>query len=214
MSGSERKAMSPRRSQARREERREERRGALVDAAIAQLRERGLSEASVDDIVRTAGVAKGTFYLYFDTKDDALNAVAERLVEGVGRLVEATLAAADRSPLERVLALGQAVSQVGREPYERELIEVFHRPENRAVHDRVGEQVMARIAPLLAAVIAEGIAAGQFVPQDSRRAAFYVLACFATLHEAISDVSELPAAMDELDAFILRALGTDPSPGR
>ena len=123
-----------------------------------------------------------------------MNAVAERLVEGVGGLVEETLAAADRSPLERVLALGQTVSQVGREPYERELIDVFHRPENRAVHDRVGEQVMARIAPLLAAVIAEGIAAGQFVPQDPKRAAYYVLACFATLHEAIDNASEVPLA--------------------
>ncbi len=184
-------------------------RSALVDATVSLLRERGLSEASVDDIVRTAGVAKGTFYLYFDSKDDAVNAVAERLVEGVGTLVEETLAAPDRSPVERVLSLGEAVSQVGREPYERELVEAFHRPENRAVHDRVGEHAFARIAPALSAVIAEGIGAGQFVPQDADRAARYVLACFGALHEVIADPAQVPMAMVELNAFVLRALGAE-----
>jgi AcrR family transcriptional regulator len=165
----------------------------------------------VDDIVRTAGVAKGTFYLYFDSKDAVVNAVAERLVEDVGRTVQAALADEGRSPVERVLALGSAVTEVGREPYERELIEVFHRPENRAVHDRVGEHAFARMAPLLARVVAEGIAAGQFMPQDPDRAARYVLACFEALHEVIDDPAQVPDAMEELNAFVLRALGADGS---
>jgi AcrR family transcriptional regulator len=194
--------------------RREQTRRALVDATIALLRERGLSEASVDDIVRAAGVAKGTFYLYFSSRDDVVNAVAERLVEEVGRIVEGALAEEGRSPVERVLALGGAVSQVGREPYERELIEVFHRPENRAVHDRVGEHVLARIAPPLAGVIAEGIAAGRFVAQDPDRAARYVLACFEVLHDVIHDPAEVPAAMEQLNDFVLRALGADGAHGR
>jgi AcrR family transcriptional regulator len=179
----------------------------LVEATVSLLRDRGLSRASVDDIVGAAGVAKGTFYLYFDSKDAVISAVAQRLVEGVGIAVEQTLAEAARSPVERVLALGAAVSQVGREPYERELIEVFHRPENRAVHDRVGEHAFARIAPALSAVIAEGIAVGQFVPQDPDRAARYVLASFGALHDVIRDAVEVPAAMEELNAFVLRALG-------
>ncbi len=183
----------------------------LVDAAVSLLRDRGLSETSVEDIVRAAGVAKGTFYLYFDSKDGVINAVAERLVEDVGHIVEEALAERGRSPVERVLALGGAVSQVGREPYERELIEVFHRPENRAVHDRVGEQVFARIAPPLARVITEGIATGQFVAQDPDRAARYVLACFDVLHEVIAEPAQIPGAMSELNAFVLRALGVEGS---
>jgi AcrR family transcriptional regulator len=190
---------------------RERTRQALVDAAIVQLRERGLSAASVDDIVRTAGVAKGTFYLYFDTKDDVVNAVAERIVQGVGELVEVALVDRSRSPVERVLALGQALSQVGRQPYEQELIEVFHRPENRAVHDRVGERAVDRIAPALESVIREGINSGVFIAQEPARVVRYVLACFGTLHDVIRDPAEAPAALEELDAFILRALGADRS---
>ena len=50
---------------------------------------KGVSATSVDDIVSAAGVAKGTFYLYFATKDDVVNAVASSLVESVAQRIEA-----------------------------------------------------------------------------------------------------------------------------
>ena len=55
----------------------------LVDAALAVFATRGVATTSVDHIVEAADVAKGTFYLYFRTKDDAVNAVAERIVTQV-----------------------------------------------------------------------------------------------------------------------------------
>ena len=56
---------------------------ALLEAAVAVFSAKGVSAASVDDIVRAAGVAKGTFYLYFATKDDAVE--RRRRVDGRGR---------------------------------------------------------------------------------------------------------------------------------
>src|SRR3954465_3637975 len=47
---------------------RDERRAQLVAAAREVFGERGYHTATVDDITRAAGVAKGTFYLYFDEK--------------------------------------------------------------------------------------------------------------------------------------------------
>ena len=60
-----------RRSQARRESRRD----ALVDAAFEVFLEKGVASTAVDDIVEKAGVAKGTFYLYFESKEEVFNAV-------------------------------------------------------------------------------------------------------------------------------------------
>ena len=189
--------------------RREVRRQELVDAAVAVFSAKGVSAASVDDIVRAAGVAKGTFYLYFTTKDDAVNAVAAAMVEGVAARVEAAATDPSRSPVERLLAFGAGVREVGDEPYERELVEVFHRPENRLLHDRMGEQALVRLAPVIAAIIADGIEAGQFRPQDPRAAATYVMACFGSLHEVVSDPADVPEAIHELNAFVLRGLGYD-----
>ena len=79
--------------------RREVRRQELIDAAVAVFSAKGVAAASVDDIVRAAGVAKGTFYLYFATKDDAVNAVAASMVERVADRIEAV--ATDPTPVAR-----------------------------------------------------------------------------------------------------------------
>jgi AcrR family transcriptional regulator len=190
-----------------RSSRREVRRQELMEAAAAVFSAKGVTAASVDDIVRSAGVAKGTFYLYFATKDDAVNAVAGAMVEGVAERVQAVATDPTRSPVERLLAFGAGISAVGEEPYERELIEVFHRPENRVLHDRIGDQALVRLAPVVAAIIADGIGAGQFRQQDPDHAAAYIMACFGSLHEVLTAIEDVPDAIDELNQFVLRGLG-------
>ena len=44
----------------------------LLDAADALVKEKGFDAVSVDDIVAACGVAKGTFYHYFESKADLL----------------------------------------------------------------------------------------------------------------------------------------------
>src|SRR5512143_3862673 len=114
----------------RSQERRATREHALVDAAVDVFRMRGVERATVDDIVAAAGVAKGTFYLYFRTKDDVVNAVAERIVAGVADRVEAAIEPVGGSPTDLIRALGASMLEVGDEPYERELVELIHRPGN------------------------------------------------------------------------------------
>ena len=52
---------------------------ALADAGAAQFRARGYRSTSVDDIVESASVARGTFYKYFSDKQDLLAAVAAEI---------------------------------------------------------------------------------------------------------------------------------------
>ncbi|MFV0316806.1 MAG: TetR/AcrR family transcriptional regulator [Microthrixaceae bacterium] len=65
-------------------------RAALLRAGAEVLPQRGYHEARVDDIVEVAGVSHGTFYRYFDSKDDFFRVLAQdasaRLVEMVERL--------------------------------------------------------------------------------------------------------------------------------
>lgn len=70
-----------------------DKRTALLDAAEAVLVEHGLVGATVDQITARAGVAKGTFYLYFRSKDEVVRALQERLWDG---MVAASLEAAER----------------------------------------------------------------------------------------------------------------------
>ena len=52
----------------------------ILQAAIEVISEKGLDQTSIADIVKRAGVAQGTFYLYFPSKKDLIPAIAEDLL--------------------------------------------------------------------------------------------------------------------------------------
>ena len=58
-------------------------RGQLVEVALALFAERGVEATSVDEITAAAAVAKGTFYVHFQRKQDVLLERAAQLVDGV-----------------------------------------------------------------------------------------------------------------------------------
>ena len=68
-----------------RAEKREHLRGQLLDAAEELFRERGFDETRIDEIVKRARVSRQTFFNYFRTKEQVLNAAGMRwLTRGIG----------------------------------------------------------------------------------------------------------------------------------
>src|ERR1700685_4192175 len=53
----------------------EDKRNAILDAATRLFAERGLTAAPTSEISKLAGVAEGTLFTYFKTKDDLVNAL-------------------------------------------------------------------------------------------------------------------------------------------
>ncbi|WP_417767732.1 TetR/AcrR family transcriptional regulator [Stappia sp.] len=77
-------------------------RRAILEAAERVIGRQGFNEASIGSITREAGVAQGTFYIYFASKDE----VFSELVAEMGRMLrhaisEATSGYADRLAAER-----------------------------------------------------------------------------------------------------------------
>jgi AcrR family transcriptional regulator len=56
-------------------------RAKLLDAALPALTAKGIHATRVDDVVRSAGVSHGTFYLYFANKEELFFALAERTAD-------------------------------------------------------------------------------------------------------------------------------------
>lgn len=76
----------------------EERQSQLLDAAIKVFGSRGYHQAQISDIIEEAGVARGTFYLYFKSKREIFDAVISRLFEVVNEKVQ-------RLPREAVIEI-------------------------------------------------------------------------------------------------------------
>ena len=66
--------------------------GAIVDAALALVAERGFAATSVDDIAAAAGVAKGSIFYNFGSKAGLFDSI---ISQGVSRLTAALRAASE-----------------------------------------------------------------------------------------------------------------------
>lgn len=85
----------PGRPGGRRDTNRKERTKALTDAALALFLERGIEAVTIEDITDGAGVAKGSFYRYFDDKTALVEALFAPLSEAVRKSFDDSLAAID-----------------------------------------------------------------------------------------------------------------------
>ncbi len=65
------------------------RRRDLMDAGERTFVQKGFASTTIEDITHKAGVAKGTFYLYFDSKEALLTALRDRFIEGCRGRIEA-----------------------------------------------------------------------------------------------------------------------------
>jgi AcrR family transcriptional regulator len=89
---------------ARREEHEELRRAQILEAALAVFSREGFHATRVEAIAREAGLAKGTIYLYFPTKDALLSAAVERF-SLLPALTDLTDQLADEPPERAIPAL-------------------------------------------------------------------------------------------------------------
>jgi AcrR family transcriptional regulator len=66
---------------------REERRQELLARARDVFAKQGFHDATVDDIVKAAGVARGTFYLYFEDKRAIFEELVDRVITRLGMAI-------------------------------------------------------------------------------------------------------------------------------
>ncbi|MBI4497320.1 MAG: TetR/AcrR family transcriptional regulator [Chloroflexi bacterium] len=66
----------------------EQRRASLLQAALELFVEKGFHETKVSEIVERAGVAQGTFYLYFSSKREAFNTLMGLWFDALWRVLE------------------------------------------------------------------------------------------------------------------------------
>ena len=134
----------------------DDRERAILETAERLLEERALSEISVDDLARGAGISRPTFYFYFPSKDAVVLTIIDRLVAAAAGSREqalATLAEGDpraglRQGLEDLYAAFQARRAVV-------LAAVELRPTNTEARDLWSQVMEGWVADVTAVIEAE-----------------------------------------------------------
>ncbi len=83
----------------------EERKKELLDAAELLFIQKGFENCSVSDIVKSIGVAQGTFYYYFESKESLLDALVLRYADIMAEKFELILSSKELSPLEKIVKM-------------------------------------------------------------------------------------------------------------
>lgn len=86
----------------------------IVQAAVQVFREKGIEKTKISDIVKVAGIAQGTFYLYFPSKLALMPAIAEVMVEKTMDIVQETVQE-DAPFIVKLEQLVEAIFLVARE---------------------------------------------------------------------------------------------------
>ncbi len=136
----------------------EKRKNELLQIAYSMFLTKGYENTSVDNIIEEAGMAKGTFYYYYQSKEQLLEAVCMMMIG----------AQADRA--RQILNTGLPIPQktVGiiasfrPEQNEQTIGDTLNRPENVLMHDKINRQIVETIVPIVSEVVEEGIREGIF----------------------------------------------------
>ena len=156
----------------------EARPGQILDAALDVFAEHGLADARIDDIARRAGVAKGTIYLYFPTKDDLFRAVIRGTIVAELERAEVGLAGApDDLQLDAFLrGYWQFICSPTFERIHRFVVSDL--PKFPDLARFYATEVIARGHRIVTGIVERGIASGAFRRTDPAATARIIMSMF------------------------------------
>lgn len=136
----------------------EKRKQELLQIAYNMFLTKGYENTSVDEIIEQAGIAKGTYYYYFESKEEMLEEVIGMMI---GQETEAArqVLSADIPIPEKIVGIISSFRPTNEElPIEAALM----RPENALMHAKIKRSLTETVVPLLSGVVEDGIREGIF----------------------------------------------------
>ncbi len=174
------------------------RRGAIVDAALAVARRKGLAATTVRDVAAEMGTSSGLVHHYFETMDDVLAAAFERVAGEELAETEVVLAEAG-DPLAVIAAFLSSYAPVGEDWSFQLWLDAWAEAGRRPVLREASSRLNLGWAALLERAIRDGVDAGVFRSDDPAGAAWRILSVIDGLalqvvaHQTIIDRADMLA---------------------
>lgn len=136
----------------------EERKNEILDVAERLFETKGFDGTSTTDILNEIGIARGTLYYHFKSKEDILDAMIDRMTGSLVANAGEIAAQKDVPVLQRLTQMMLALNV--NNDLGHEIMEQVHKPQNALMHQKVQERLLAGVNPIVTALIEEGIAQG------------------------------------------------------
>ena len=181
-----------------------ERRLEIIEAAESLFAKKGYEDTAVSDIVKKIKVGQGTFYHYFKSKEDILEAVAEKTVGPIAENVR-NIAKGNEDPATKVNSMLNSILKASSS--ETGFMKIIHQKGNYLLHDKLEEALEVRISPSIAEVISQGIDEGIFHMEYPRESFIFLLTSALALTYHFSGTYEsrerMRSALEEITSRVL-----------
>ncbi len=131
-----------------------ERRNEILDVAEELFVTKGYDKTSTNDILERVGIARGTLYYHFRSKEEILNAMIERINDS---LLSKARAIADNTSMPVIDRIVMTIaglnvdSDIG-----HEIIDQVHKPQNALMHQKMQKNLIEGIVPIIVRLVEEG----------------------------------------------------------
>jgi AcrR family transcriptional regulator len=133
----------------------DERRNEILDTAEKLFHAKGYEKCTVNDILKEISIAKGTFYHYFRSKEEVLDAIVSRYTDIVISRADEIVRIDSISPEEKLMRSFMAMRITNQ--IDSDTLKDIHKTENALLHQKTLSQMVTAMAPALAKIIEEGI---------------------------------------------------------
>jgi AcrR family transcriptional regulator len=130
----------------------------ILDALASLMRDGKGGTASVSEIARAAGIAKGGIYYYFRSKDEVLDALIDRHYDGLLQKIYTTRKSHDNA-LKQMESWFLTMQSTAMDPA---LHDFLHLPQNAALHQKSLSRILVSFSPMVAEILQKGQEEGIF----------------------------------------------------
>lgn len=137
-----------------------ERRNEILDTAESLFSQKGYEKTSTTDITKTMGVAQGTLYYYFKSKEELANALIDRQLKGIKKhfmdvIYDETLSAFEKIAWIFVYELDDPTGHV-------EMFKYLQHDSNAILRQILHVQTICQFTPIVTDLIIQGNKEGHF----------------------------------------------------
>ncbi|HDR7795859.1 TPA: TetR/AcrR family transcriptional regulator [Bacillus luti] len=147
----------------------EERRKEILETAERLFLTKGYTKTTINDILKEIGIAKGTFYHYFKSKEEVMDEIIMRIVKEDVAKAKVIVSNPNIPVLDKLFRVLMEQSPKSGDIKEK-MIEQFHQPNNAEMHQKSLVQSIIHLSPVLTEVLEQGIEEGIFLtsyPQET-----------------------------------------------
>ncbi len=188
----------------------EVRRAEFIDHAAELFSEFGFEHTSVSDIVKKTGVAQGTFYYHFKSKEEILDAVIEREVATIAARADAACRKTIGSAVRKLQVVLEIVLSHSYD--ERVFIGQLYQKKYWSILEVLDKKYKQAFIPLLSEIIVEGNHEGTMHVEYVDETISILLFSLDSLFDSIvisSNIEEIKHKAVILEKLIIRILGIE-----